>query len=254
MFDRYLFSKDPVHADVVGEANRYLRGIREELVDLDYERIISAYSHNQRVLDIGICEHSRERMESPAWKHAILAKHAAKCVGIDIDVELVDIARAKGFDVRFCDATSEINLKEIFDFIHVGDVIEHVENPAHLLRFCSRHLAPGGRILVRTPNPHCYDYVANVWRCGTDVSNLEHISYVVPTHALELARRTGLEFSRYMVMKAPGFSWQGMKRALKNFWQTRSFLHGMAPLFFPSEWFTTIFLFEFFHRTPKEES
>jgi len=39
-----------------------------------------------------------------------------------------------------------------FDLVCAIEIIEHVENPASLLRHCAAVLAPGGRLIVSTPN------------------------------------------------------------------------------------------------------
>ncbi len=41
----------------------------------------------------------------------------------------------------------------VFDTILLGELIEHVERPYDLLRIVREHLAPGGRLILSTPNP-----------------------------------------------------------------------------------------------------
>ena len=41
----------------------------------------------------------------------------------------------------------------VFDAIVLGELIEHVERPYDLLRIVREHLAPGGRLILSTPNP-----------------------------------------------------------------------------------------------------
>ncbi|MFO0972292.1 MAG: class I SAM-dependent methyltransferase [Phycisphaerae bacterium] len=59
-----------------------------------------------------------------------------------------------------------------FDCIVLQDVIEHVEEPATLVRELDRHLAPGGHILIGTPNAERIDLAR-----PDDFMNEVHVPY-----------------------------------------------------------------------------
>lgn len=231
-------TKDPCDVSVLKEVNSFLNSIRKTLphstdpkVD-DYNNLICNLAKGKRVLDIGLCEHTRERIASTHWKHKALAAASDYIVGVDIDEELVTYIQSLGFNARVADATGDADLGEKFDLVVIGDVIEHVENPVGLLRFAKRHLNPKGQIIVRTPNAFCYNYVWSVFKNGTDISNLEHLFYVVPTHALELARRTNLVLSRYYTLGRRG------KTLLRTVYR-----YVFCGGFLPDELYTTIFIY-----------
>jgi len=53
-----------------------------------------------------------------------------------------------------------------FDAIHAGEILEHVEAPVEFLRRCLRTLAPGGVLVLSTPNPHSpYELLLTVTLC-----------------------------------------------------------------------------------------
>jgi len=53
-----------------------------------------------------------------------------------------------------------------FDAIHAGEIIEHMETPVEFLRRCLRTLAPGGLLVLSTPNPHSpYELLLTVTLC-----------------------------------------------------------------------------------------
>ena len=233
-------TQDPLNEQVRQKTLSYLNKIRTPLPPSpsetgldDYDAMIKKLAAGKRVLDIGICEHTSERIQSSKWKHRLLVDSASYVLGIDIIESLIKDLDSLGFNVRVCDATSEMSLGERFDLVHIGDVIEHVENPVKMLRFAKRHLAEGGRILVRTPNPYCYDYVWGVFRHGTDRSNLEHMFYVLPTHALEMARRSGLQLVRYYTLRRSG---RNLVKSVAKF---------LRWGFLPDELYSTIFVYEF---------
>jgi SAM-dependent methyltransferase len=74
-------------------------------------------------------------------------------VGIDIDPALVASGRERfGVDLR-CGTLPDPRLEEgRFGFIRMRDVIEHLPNPLEVLIEVRRLLAPGGVLLVATPN------------------------------------------------------------------------------------------------------
>lgn len=203
MIDWTKLTRDPVDQNVRRTVRDWLLARRNDLPNNDYDAFLVEQVKGKSVLDIGICEHTLERINSPKWKHRLIKDNAARCVGVDIVEDLVEALVAKGFDVVCQDATSDAYLGQTFDVVHIGDVIEHVNDPTRLLAFAKRHLSRGGKVLVRTPNPHQFSYQWSARLNGISIENMEHISYIVPFHALELARRTGLHFSGYWTL-APG--------------------------------------------------
>ncbi len=170
----------------------------------DARRFLEAFALDASVLDIGVVQHTLEKADSSAWRHGILKAKAQRLVGVDILAPEVEALRARGFDVRCVDATSDADLGERFDRVTIGDVIEHVDDPVRLLRFGARHLAPGGRMLVTTPNPFFLGYLLASLREGVFVANAEHVTWITPSMAMELAHRAGLELVEYWHVQGEG--------------------------------------------------
>jgi methionine biosynthesis protein MetW len=96
-----------------------------------------------RVLDVG-CGSGvlLARMKSLGWD----------AQGVEVDPGGVAAARARGVPVhegQLADAKFPDNH---FDAVHSAHVIEHVHDPAALLRECFRILKPGGKLVIITPN------------------------------------------------------------------------------------------------------
>lgn len=194
-------SDDPNHKPSYRAVAEWLPTVRRVHVDTDLLGFVERQVSGRSVLDIGVVEHAANYFEKPSWRHARIARAARTCLGIDILEPLVEQVRQRGFNVRCVDATSDADLGERFEVVFIGDVIEHVNNPVALLTFAGRHLAPGGRILASTPNPFCRKFLRQFRRRGTMVVNLDHIAWITPTMAMELARRSQLELTAYHLVK-----------------------------------------------------
>lgn len=73
-------------------------------------------------------------------------------IGVDPDPTAVQRARDAGLDVRLGTCDDVALPAGSFDAITLNHSIEHVHDPIGLLRECHRLLAPGGELIVYTPN------------------------------------------------------------------------------------------------------
>jgi 2-polyprenyl-3-methyl-5-hydroxy-6-metoxy-1,4-benzoquinol methylase len=234
---------DPVDENVRNQVIKHLLSMRQPLAK-GYERFLAEKVAGKTALDIGVCEHTLDRMMSPKWKHKAIKDHARYSMGVDIIPSLVQELKKQGIEAEVCDATSDTFLGKKFEIVHAGDIIEHVDSPVGLLKFCARHLEAQGKLIVRTPNVFCHDYVHQQKVIGTDKSNLEHVSYICPTHALELGRRAGLVLTDYYVQYPGGFTMKGISNTIR-FLARGKLRHAMAELFAKPEAYSTIYVYEF---------
>ena len=191
-------SSNPINIAVVS----YLREQTKSLcrpIRSDYADYIHQNLTNKSVLDIGCVEHDRSHWESSRWKHKILSKFARRLVGVDILKDDIETLCSMGYDIRHMDATGGGYLGEVFDYVVIGDVIEHVNNPVDLLRFAARHLdsESDGAVFVMTPNPFYWRYFFRSAINGVMVENAEHVRWITPCNALEMAERSQLRLRSY---------------------------------------------------------
>jgi len=117
------------------------------------------YVRADTVLDIGCAS----RYGKPDWLHGLLAKEVDHLVGIDINGKTIEALKAQGYDVHLADAR-DFDLHQQFDVVFAGELIEHLDNFHGFLTSVRRHLRPGGRLVLTTPNAF---YVGNfIYRFG----------------------------------------------------------------------------------------
>ena len=128
------------------------------LVDVDlWNEHISRYTfaarlaRRKRVLDVGC---------GAGYGTAELAQTAREATGIDVSAEAVEYAQTHygQVNVRFevGSATEMPFVDASFDLVVAFEVIEHLENWQQLLTEARRVLAPGGQLVVSTPNKLYY--------------------------------------------------------------------------------------------------
>ncbi len=191
-----LISTDPNAPEVQAYLHDALRHARQGRIS-DPQGFLLDFVRNRSVLDIGVVAHTIEQTRDPRWRHQLIKGVAASVVGVDVLEEPVQQLRDRGYDIRLVDATSDADLGARFACVIIGDVIEHVDDPVALLRFARHHLEPGGQILCSTPNP---TYIGTIWaglREGVVVVNAEHVTWITPSMAVELAQRAGLRLASY---------------------------------------------------------
>jgi 2-polyprenyl-3-methyl-5-hydroxy-6-metoxy-1,4-benzoquinol methylase len=231
VIDWTKLSDDPNNRAAKDQVLRYLLSVRRLHTDVGLLEFIERLVSGKSVLDIGVAEHSARYIEQPEWRHGRIVRRARRCVGVDLLEPLVNELNARGFNVLCADATSDADLGERFELVFIGDVLEHVNDTVRLLRFAARHLAQGGRVFATTPNPFSRKFYKRFRRTGTPIVNLDHMCWITPTQALEIARRAGMTLAAYHLVKRYSPAAAALRR--------------LAWRFTPLEWSFTDFVYEF---------
>ena len=112
-------------------------------------RFAAAAARGLRVLDVACGE--------GYGCHALQQAGAAQVIGVDLSEEAVRHARTRyGVDARVGSA-EELPLDAgSLDLVVTFETIEHVPHPACFVDECARVLAPGGRLVLSSPNRELY--------------------------------------------------------------------------------------------------
>ncbi len=135
-------------------------------------------SRNDRVLEIGC---------GIGTLTGLLASYLGKgeIVAVDISPESVEIARkrlSQESNVRFMVSDmTDFNHTEVFDFIILPDVLEHIPVDQHrrLFRTLADHMHDNSVILIHIPHPRALDYIR-----ATDPGQMQIIDQSVEADTL----------------------------------------------------------------------
>lgn len=102
------------------------------------------------VLDVGFWGQGIT-LASRQWPHRLLKDRAKEVWGIDIVYDESALPEAERY--RYVHAPAEsFSFDTKFDVVFAGDLIEHLVNPGLFLDNVKKHLKPGGRLIMTTPN------------------------------------------------------------------------------------------------------
>ena len=134
-----------------------------------------------RLLDVGAGNGAfLQRMDALGWR----------VEGVDTDPAVAHRARELGLSIHLGTLESRGYPDGVFDAVTMSHLIEHVHEPAPLLRECHRILRPGGRLVVVTPNGDSWGHR----RFTSDWRGLEpprHIHVFTPQALQRLLKSAG---------------------------------------------------------------
>lgn len=162
-----------------------------------YDMIAEIPEGPNRVLEIGCAE------GATGGKLKELGK-ASFVVGLELDPEAAETA-SKRLDHVICHDLESAQLDEpfispnSFDYILMGDILEHLREPWEVLSKIKRYLAPSGRIIISIPNVRHWKVVLPLLFLGRwdymshGVLDITHLRFFTLRSATQLVREAGFE-------------------------------------------------------------
>lgn len=147
--------------------------------------LIQSFGAGRRILEIG-----------PATGYfARLAQRAGFLVHVvEADAGCCEFLRQSvGLEVTHSSAVSEaLQPGRLYDVIALWQVIEHLPDPVAELEALSRHLAPGGLLVLSAPNPESLQ-ARVLGRYWTHLDAPRHLTLIPPITLFERLARLGLQ-------------------------------------------------------------
>lgn len=121
---------------------------------------ISEMCTGKKVLHLGCTNapYTEESIQDNMLLHFELEKRASSLYGIDADrngIELLEKHGTKNLYFADLEDLDALDLKETFDVIVAGEMIEHLNNPGLFLNGVRRFMNPDTKLLITTINAYC---------------------------------------------------------------------------------------------------
>jgi SAM-dependent methyltransferase len=130
---------------------------------------------DSRVLEVGA---------GLAWVSRASKEASARTVTVAQDVSAECASACPWVDQYFVGNLDQLPASAPFDLASLTHVIEHLADPARMLRTLGRLIAPGGKVFVTAP------FRPTGWRAELGIEPWRHYSYLhVPAHITYFSRR-----------------------------------------------------------------
>lgn len=157
-------------------------------------KLIASYCQGKSVLDLGYAQLPNPYLLG-LYRVGVDLKSPCENVG--------DLVGSTRYDEEVIGDVLQLDRTmagRVFDNIVAGELIEHIEKPYEFLRSLKSLLAPGGRLILSTPNPLAFPVqLFELIRSRRFFYTLDHVYYFCPRWVERM-----LEFSGYQMATIKG--------------------------------------------------
>lgn len=144
--------------------------------------LVSAIVANKKVIHIGCADHVpliKKKLKRSRWLHGRISNVASRLIGFDIDKEAVDYISGLGVDGVYTydviqEDIHESVLGENWDYILLGEVVEHIGDPVNFLSNIKDKYGPYADFIIIT--------APNAFRWGNFFSALSNVEFINTDH------------------------------------------------------------------------
>jgi SAM-dependent methyltransferase len=159
---------------------------------------LTALARGRRVIHVGFVDTGCQSMQANAgaWLHGHLNDVASSLVGIDVNEAGVAEAVEAGYEAYAADCRDPEALEALgiapAQLVIAGEVIEHLDDPGAFLAGLHALVAPGGQLVVTTPNAYgLFNVLASLAR--REINHPDHVMMFTWRTLTNLAGRHGWE-------------------------------------------------------------
>lgn len=134
---------------------------------LSKAELVEAIVRDKKVVHVGCTDHKeiiKDKIERRDWLHRRLLDASGKCLGIDINKEAISYCKNElGYeDIYYHDVLNdeplELIIKDRWDYLVLGDVLEHIDNPVMFLdTIRTKYRDYVHKIIITVPNAFNYE-------------------------------------------------------------------------------------------------
>lgn len=180
--------------------------------------------------------------------------------GVELNKRTADRALEYGFDVFIGFLEDAPLVKNSFDFVFLGEIIEHVNNPKQFIKDCSSFLKPEGLIGITTPNIDCAWSKTTFWLYKifgipwSSVTPPYHLFQFNPDNLDRMMNGLGFTFVSGSFIRIPPLKYElGMLHLLKRYKSTKKIKDLLFMIFSFVLYTITHTIFKLLHPVMKKD-
>jgi SAM-dependent methyltransferase len=163
--------------------------ITEKFEDNRRIDLIKKLSVNKKIIHIGCVDHIpliKEKLSNNTWLHSLITEVADKVVGVDISKEGIDyIKKEVGVTNVVCADITTDSIPELdgekWDYMILGEIIEHVDNPIQFLNSILRkYKGIVNEIYITAPNIMVKNRFDHMMNTSSELINTDHRFWFTP--------------------------------------------------------------------------
>lgn len=145
--------------------------------------LVESIVSDKKIIHLGCTDHKeliKGKIERGEWFHKRLLDASSQCLGIDINKEAINYCRNElGYDDIYChdvlnDEPLQIIINNRWDYMVLGDILEHIDNPHMFLRAIrTKYSNYIRKIVITVPNAFSYENLRGVLK-HHEVINSDH--------------------------------------------------------------------------------
>ncbi len=156
---------------------------------------------NKSIIHLGFADHIpliKKKINQKRWLHGLLIENSKKCVGLDINKEAVEYIKKEFSINNIYDIDIEkdnINpiINEKFDYVLLGEIIEHINNPVSFLKTIHQKLKDKTeKIIITAPNVFNLETRRDIKRNVENI-NTDHRYWFSPFTLSKIALLSGFK-------------------------------------------------------------
>ena len=176
---------------------------------------------NTKVIHLGCADHVeliKLKISQGNWLHGQLEKYAEACIGVDIDKEAIQFIKELGIkNTMVLDVTKDPPPPEIaqehWDYMVLGELLEHIDNPISFLReLHSKYAQNVKKLIISVPSAFRILNFRKAWKHG-ELINSDHRFWFTPYTLAKVCAMSGFNIEKFQMCKQSKLSrWSVLNR------------------------------------------
>jgi hypothetical protein len=162
--------------------------------------LITSLARDKRIIHLGCLDHIpliKDKMKGNTWLHGLLTEASEICLGIDINKEGIEYAQKElgihniVYGDILHDEIPETQEIEKWDFLILGEILEHIDNPISFLsNIRTKYEGKVEKIVITVPNVLTFQSMKGLKKAIENV-NSDHRYWFTPYTISKVMHRAG---------------------------------------------------------------